>query len=511
MSGLPTIKIKLIKKVNDYKYNRYRTNTEGIVVYHLIMNDTDTDDNNNNDNCIYVEKHKTYWYILIRHLRQIILSSNNDPIKTQSSIKQVLIDKNKDLLNLPEYILIKWYHLFCSFNYWFIHKPDLNRDDIDIIGMSNIWDQFIKASVLQYPSISYKHNVAQTLSNMRLFKVFVILQGIPGLGKSVLAKELINKCTSYPRNIASLEQLTYNGNLSLCLLALSKMLINPQLDTIIISNNNVNLTQYHQFAKIANDADWRVVTITPSEVTSDKWDSLVEICINSAIARESNAPFDNIDNNAKIKIIRNLVNSFQTAKLNKLVHYHNYIDWLDPVTLKRLSIDNIARKVTYLIESSRNAPPHPMHISLKLSNTSITILTNLVIKLTKDHSINIDEDQLLVSPLILYHSYSKNNKLRDILLQMTGQLITIKIDKLIIRKTTELPIIVFQCNIFKQYTTLINSNYLVDGGFPHIIVNNKHSDTPLDEVLSLKECMSSDIIIPLEDIEVLSTITNYYP
>ncbi|MES1922572.1 hypothetical protein MHBO_004086 [Bonamia ostreae] len=104
---------------------------------------------------IGVEKHKIWWYIVLRLLREFMRHRRNVFSRRWSeNLWTRLEDRNKSYMDMSAGMLRKWYKLLCKFVRWFFDRKyekhmNLIGFESGSLGMGTMWREFL----FDYPEI----------------------------------------------------------------------------------------------------------------------------------------------------------------------------------------------------------------------------------------------------------------------------------------------------------------------------------------------------------------------
>lgn len=501
---LPCVKYKLIEYSDSTKDYRICSGKEGDVIHYL----------DQNYQSIYIEKVKTYWYIIIRCLRQIILNSPNLVDVYRNKLCLTLLKRNS-FLNLPEPFLIVWYELLCKFCQWFIeNKIETKAVDMRSEGMGFYWKKFMNEN----PDLtddfgepdSYLKNNRPDLIGKRLEinyqeKILVLFQGVPGLGKTTLANNLIK---TLGETSVCLEQDQFKGDKNKCLQCLKKLLSNPKINIILLSRNNSNIRQYKSFIDLVNHFSCKVLAIYPYEWSNiDSKKKLIEICQESVKVRTGHPTFDSLKINERQKIVTSFSRFLQPAKIGNGIHFTYPFRWLNE-NLERRSLIEMTRELENNLPYYLENKPHPIYISLPIDCLDKIKIEKECLGMIEIIGQNTNKyfDHLTLS-------HSSNCLDRELWLRcinLKKEVIKIEIYALLVKKSKEkVDYLILKCRIEDKYKDLVYS------GYPHItgiIPKNKTPVVSLDILrLRLRLRENNYINIDLEKpIIINSQVTLHY-
>ncbi len=389
--GLPTITLQTYTPdqfKTIYPQLKLGTDVEGWVVHWIITQP------NGQRVTIGVEKLKTWWYIILRMLREIIRGSAKGGGLAniyEIRIKKTILKRNQDFMKLPEGCLFLWSELCCAFCRWFVNKG-YNFNVIDFQenskGMGNTWQEFLK----DCPQVTDRFDLPEVevqkrgLENYQ-FKVefheiprlVVFFKGIPGLGKSTIGHLLSSQLNHAGYQTLTLEQDDFKGKTAgkQCFLKFQDYLKKTQNRIILVQRNNANLSQYQGYLDTARDQGCRILIINPAEINLK---SLLLVCIESVLNRKDHKTFTELKPELRAKLVLTYAVEFQddyapTDKNNTSVHN---LKWLNVSNDNHINNSMCQYLDSYLneIRQSKNVydnkltrPMHEVNQNLQLTST----------------------------------------------------------------------------------------------------------------------------------------------
>jgi hypothetical protein len=274
---------------------RYGSNLEGYVLYFIKDNETKL-----------IAKYKTWWYIVIRAIREHMMSNYGAglPSGWKITLSSKLVAKNRSYMEMPGPLINAWINLAIGFIGWFFKKrmsvSVLGYDD-DARGMGNVWHQFIEETgtcdVFDEQELCASNNKLKP----KYSGVVVFMTGIPGVGKSVVAKAVLAKLPGLEINQDELVPKFGKSAGKVCLQKMGEAMQNPEGPRlVIVSRNNSNLDQYCKYLEKANSMNWLPVFLTPEDVTHP---AVIATCIQSVIDREGHETFDTLSPLERTKVV----------------------------------------------------------------------------------------------------------------------------------------------------------------------------------------------------------------
>lgn len=190
------------------KQIREMTDQEGVVI---MYKNKDTGE-------ICRQKHKTIWYIILRSWRESIsFKKRTNAAELSNLLKTKLMSRNQTYLHLSEDQLNYWYLEADKFSQWFFssHYQFSDVGPFSKIGMARVWKDYTlrnekkeqrkeeikeeevkeeeEKEVKEYlECIEYYDSI---LPLSKKVPVLVIMRGLPGTGKSTVAKKLYDVLT----------------------------------------------------------------------------------------------------------------------------------------------------------------------------------------------------------------------------------------------------------------------------------------------------------------------------
>jgi hypothetical protein len=476
---LPTPNFELLSKEEDKERSpglRHEKDTEGMVKHFINQNDT-----------VFVQKIKTDWYVLIRILRQIIL---NGTYFFAGTCKNRLLDRNK-FLKLENKKLLFWYDRFILFGKWFKSKgydKTVVGIDNDSRGMSVVWKEFLEdpANAIipftqhLYPS-SYENLVDMNLHELYSDRLLVVMQGIPGIGKSTLAELVTRK---YGHKCVTIEQDQFDGNTKLCQAKLKEYLADDY-EVIILSRNNANESQVKRYILLASEANWKVLVITPSELSTrpEMRHRLVEICEETVLERTGHPTFDKLKKEDRKKIVHSFNNQFQPLHISQHIHLIEEMDYLR-LNGKRRNLIQMRDQLYRLIRKNLTATPEPLYIALLVNDKDLLKRKiKINIKNLVENKVNEKETKEYLHHLTLMHSHGlRNNRvLWDRLKNLRHEPFTVHVQSIVTQGLN----IVLKCS-------LMDLDHIVLSGYPHITGYITKDESPYISVSILKNLSIKD-------------------
>lgn len=156
---------------------------------------------------VHRQKHKTAWYIILRCWRELIVSKKNSDCSAEL-LSNLLIrkhrDRNNQFIHRPEEEMRRWDQLAREFASWLVESR-YRFEDVGFsspIGMAEIWHNFTnrldttpvvaeqKFVVSPCDYLIHPEYFQMVVNLAKVVPVDVIMQGVPGTGKSTIAVAL---------------------------------------------------------------------------------------------------------------------------------------------------------------------------------------------------------------------------------------------------------------------------------------------------------------------------------
>jgi len=316
--GLKTVNYRLVSP-NEINRDSLRLGRwcEGYVIHWLIGNKS-----------VGVEKFKTWWYIILRVIRQIIINQVHSSGKANWSdvILRTLLKRNESFMHLPMGYLMKWHRLGVRFCEWLSEHPNLSFSHVGVnsnnLGMGSVWkmflnetgenDNFADGLPTEVASDHDTLNEPGTLDDPPERRVLVIFQGIPGLGKTTIAHATCG--SSHDRIVLEQDQFTGRNAGKDCLRECDRLMGDETVKAILLSRNNSNLGQVSSYIDLAEDHNWQTLVITPSEmIESEHTRQLLKKTCTTSILNRTGHKFDGMSDSRRKMILGKFFNDFEEA------------------------------------------------------------------------------------------------------------------------------------------------------------------------------------------------------
>lgn len=465
---------------------------------------------------IEMEKFKSWWYIVLRVLRTLILNKKDTFFSNYKLyIKERLKERNKDFMKLPDATLKKWYELCVRFTEWFIskgYKPHHVDIEEESRGMGTIYQEFIAENpdvnddihdeIEPVPSASASDS-SESATTETSDRLVVIVQGIPGIGKNTVALE-VAKRLSLPTFLIDQDSFVRKYGKSAgaeCLKVYEAYLLKATSGVVMVLRNNADVSQYGKYVDAARMAGWKTLIIEATDVFCHPA-LLFNVCSNTVLERACHPSFDKLPDAKKIQVVISFLSILSTAPrpvAGRQAMYVKEVRWLKDFALPsdvlesysayfssgigfaiperplkdiklieratsrscRRSIDDVAEDMTMLINECLRSESvtieaasekEPLYIALALSNDDIVTLRGIV---PLESATGIE----FLSHVTLMHSNSLKDTTADLwkkLKSMKGSYIKVTVDRLYYAKETAI------------FGVKLEDPSIVQSGSPHI-------------------------------------------
>ena len=365
---------------------RWKPDDEGSVI-HWLTSEMET---------VGMEKYKTWWYVLIRVVREFMKSRQFNQ-NWKSNLAQKLLTRNTDYMKLPDGVLFLWFELFVKFISWFLEKkyqPAVLGFVGTGRGMGNVWSEFRTESkenddFSDYAEILIRRNLGDfsfaeflktipVCGNLPLYGckpangVLLIVQGFPGLGKNTVGDAVVQKLSytgagagasaagSASGNIRAFDQDSFyathgkKGSGKACIAA-CKSAMSDNVKVIMLLRNNSNRRQYQNYISLAQEMGYSITVISPN---MKKPSILGMVCLQSVLKRTGHATFSGNDATTNLKLVMAFIASLRVPEVSDEIHQVITIDWLKDEIPDGI-VDHVATSYfyQYLNDVKKNAIP----------------------------------------------------------------------------------------------------------------------------------------------------------
>ncbi len=329
-----------------------------------------------------VEKLKTWWYIVVRMLREIIRGTKDLKNDYELKVKKTLLKRNTDFMKLPDGMLLLWSNLCCEFCKWFIEKNykfiAIDFQD-DSIGMGNIWRQFMieNAHLNDNFDLPEKEMTKQGLTNYKFKleikqtqRLVVIFKGLPGLGKSHIGNLVRMELNKLGLNVVSLEQDDFTGKSAgqKCLAKFTDYVKNQSINVILLQRNNANRNQYGRYVDVADYHGVKVIFVSPAEIDLK---ILLLVCIEAVIQRHGHKTFDQLSEAVRAKLVLSFYLEFRKEEND------HALQWLSVANDQDVDISVSNYLIDYLneLQQSKNVYDNRKYRPLMELNEKLRLKT----------------------------------------------------------------------------------------------------------------------------------------
>jgi hypothetical protein len=353
-----------------------------------------------------------------------------------------------------------WYQLLCGFVEWMLdegHEPSQVGFDTHHRGMGNLWRDFVTDNPdftddFLRPEEEIKKRGLQDLTESQAFpqaeKLVVIVQGIPGLGKTTVGNLASDQLGE---ESVTLEQDTYwqykTRAKAKCLEQMELYLADPRLSYVWILRNNSQVNQYRDFVRLARDYGWKVLVLVPRELAypNAAREILLRVCRDTVTTRTGHISFDSLPTEKRIAIVNSFNKTFRPATISESqADSISTINWLrsDYYTTSvtdqndyRLPIDQIVSQMVTKAQHFRLEKPEPLYIAVKLPEQIKTALSEIIH--TEVDELSLEGKQIYLDHLTLAHSEQMigNEELWESLKQRVGTKLQILVSSLVVVET----------------------------------------------------------------------------
>lgn len=235
-------------------------------------------------------KVKTFWYIYLRAIREKLKN-----MKSTSQFLQIcktIIERLKLLegkMKIPSNYTELFIRLGTNFALWLCE--DLNKRREQLAATYPIcWIQFLHSLSLPLDASILQSKNLPTMPfevNNSALPLLVMLQGIPGLGKSASAQLCVDLLNEKQIPSIQVAQDDFSGNNSgkLCLEHVKNLLIEKKHQVVILARNNASIDQYRKYLSLETDGLCKFLFIAPKEYQT-RQEAFVYMCIVSVIYRK---------------------------------------------------------------------------------------------------------------------------------------------------------------------------------------------------------------------------------
>lgn len=335
-------------------------------------------------------------------------------------------------------------------------------------------------------------------------KLLVLLQGIPGCGKSLLAKQV--KLISGPR-CHILEGDQYKRNTNLCQEKLREYLGDERVEIVIFDRNNANFRQYKDYLEIAKTYNCRVLNIFPAELINDKKELFIDLCVETVQDRVGHQTMDKLASEKREELVRLGAKQFRPAETSQGIDFRYKIETClppstlgDQTVLIRRDIKRIACEVVGYITEGLSGIPDPLSIVLPINSE---FKQELISKVSGHFTPKCKVKTLFNEITLITSGDNLDDKWFEVK-KRVGRQVNIVVTKLITRKRGTA---ILMCRISSKKGKDLTG--LVFSGCPHIIGMLPEKTDPAITNQMIKD-EDYDRVYPLEGLETSARITFVY-
>ena len=303
---------------------RYKTGVEGYVIHRQVY-----DDNNNRWRTVSLEKYKTWWYVIIRMLREFIKGRNSLTDGWQARWQNLLDKRNAEYMQLSENYKSAWYNLTSEFIKWFISKGHTSEKvafNQNSIGMATVWHQFtfdtgVSDCIDKDAKVAKIYTSGNVPTKKSVSKIAIFLQGTVGLGKSTVGYRLAILLNEMHIKSLAIEQDTFipkygiKGSGKACFTEYKKAL--KAYNIVILQRNNANPQQYSKYLEEAHSEGFYTVFWTPIEL----FDPVLGIvCMQSLMNREGHIGLKDCPLDKQFQLVLTFLSQIEVPTPNNMVN-----------------------------------------------------------------------------------------------------------------------------------------------------------------------------------------------
>ena len=309
-------------------------------------------------------KFKTWWYVMLRILRTLILNDRSFFTNYKAKLKRRLLERNQ-WMRLPSGYLLIYHQLLTEFCQWFLHKG-YDRAVVDIspgmesLGMATVYQQFIEETatndLFDQPSRELaKRGLTEAQFEPDLVmdsqRQVVLVQLPMGGGKNTIAQKVAELL---PRT-AVLDQDSFVARYGKragkhCLVEFNRLLGDPKYQNIILARCNLNLSQYRSYAQAALDSGWHVKLLCARELYSTDYTArtgLFNSCACSVLKRTGHPSFDRLSPSKRVQLVMSAISLIMPEPLPAGIEVV-MVDYVDPSQLHLISAQMETSFLDYL-------------------------------------------------------------------------------------------------------------------------------------------------------------------
>ena len=242
------------------------------------------------------QKHKTIWYIVLRCWREALVRDLRiifNPKDVRHRLCSVLKRRNSDFLHMTLELLNPYVNLAGNFVGW-LNKSKYSYHDVSFtgIGMAKIWHDFTERNENGGPErndtkneneckdvenknifTDFNEKIKDFIMNCTSYKLVIILQGLPGSGKSTFAKKVTDRfedATSFSTDTYFIDsQGNYNFDQSKLPEYHAKNyqeFVKSRSRIKIVDNTNLSKKEYSKYVYNAKNKGYIVLFVSFTEI-----------------------------------------------------------------------------------------------------------------------------------------------------------------------------------------------------------------------------------------------------
>lgn len=285
-----------------------------------------------NANVVDFVKVKAWWYVILRAIREKVrfLDKSNPTIRTVERIHARLA-AIKNSMGVSDDIIKPFLILSKLFLEWILDptapQESAQRLSLCKTNYPRCWLSFLTSKKLPLDSSliqvitqsstfsSSSSETSSAVCDQTEIPLLVLMQGIPGIGKTSLAKEAEKSLNSKGTECLQISQddfahLGQKNSGQACFDFVEKILLEKNHRIMILARNNSNRQQYDKYLKLDFEGICRLAMVAPLELTDKKLLPIVTfMCICSTIHRKYSQEGHPIDENDEATL-SNIVLSF---------------------------------------------------------------------------------------------------------------------------------------------------------------------------------------------------------
>lgn len=344
--GIDTIDLKIFNYPDEKQLIqiretiRYKTGVEGYVIHKQVLTQ-------NGWRTVSLEKYKTWWYVMIRMLREFIRSKYGLEPEWETRWLKRIDQRDEQYMKLPSDFKDAWYKLTCDYINWFISKK-YTKDIIGYmqgsLGMAETWQSFINETGANDNIEARGANELTNTGPQIVSKIVLFLQGTVGLGKSCIGYRATDMLNELGISAVALEQDTFVPQYGLkkagnaCFDKFRSLL--KLSDIIILQRNNANPQQYFKYVQEAKVNNFTVVFAYPSEIQDPLAAQLLGLtCMQSTMDRKGHVGLKDCPLSKQLQLVLTFLSQLEVPCRGTYIDIVFGIDYLDINKISNFNID----------------------------------------------------------------------------------------------------------------------------------------------------------------------------